>query len=177
MAREIHLILHNIRSILNVGAILRTAEGLGVEKVIFSGYTPTPLPVSKELPHIAESITAKIHKTARGAEAYLNLAATDNILQTIENYRKDRFQLVGLENNLIDSRLIQINSPNFQNQIGQKIVLILGEEVEGISDELKVLCDRFVEIPMVGRKESFNVSVATGMILYELKCYNIENRS
>lgn len=177
MAREIHLILHNIRSILNVGAILRTAEGLGVEKVIFSGYTPTPLPVSKELPHIAESITAKIHKTALGAEAYLNLAATDNILQTIENYRKDRFQLVGLENNLIDSRLIQINSPNFQNQIGQKIVLILGEEVEGISDELKVLCDRFVEIPMVGRKESFNVSVATGMILYELKCYNIENRS
>lgn len=152
MAREIHLILHNIRSILNVGAILRTAEGLGVEKVIFSGYTPTPLPVSKELPHIAESITAKIHKTALGAEAYLNLAATDNILQTIENYRKDRFQLVGLENNLIDSRLIQINSPNFQNQIGQKIVLILGEEVEGISDELKVLCDRFVEIPMVAAK-------------------------
>lgn len=177
MSREIHLILHNIRSILNVGAILRTAEGLGVEKVIFSGYTPTPLPVSKELPHIAESITAKIHKTALGAEAYLNLAATDNILQTIENYRKDRFQLVGLENNLIDSRLIQINSPNFQNQIGQKIVLILGEEVEGISDQLKALCDRFVEIPMVGRKESFNVSVATGMILYELKCYNIENRS
>ena len=86
MAREIHLILHNIRSILNVGAILRTAEGLGVEKVIFSGYTPTPLPVSKELPHIAENITAKIYKTALGAEAYLNLAATDNILQTLENY-------------------------------------------------------------------------------------------
>ena len=177
MSREIHLILHNIRSILNVGAILRTAEGLGVEKVIFSGYTPTPLPISKELPHIAENITAKIHKTALGAEAYLDLAVTDNILQTIENYREDGFQLVGLENNLDDSRLIQINSPNFQNQIGQKIVLILGEEVEGISDELKALCDRFVEIPMVGRKESFNVSVATGMILYELKCYNIENRS
>ena len=177
MSREIHLILHNIRSILNVGAILRTAEGLGVEKVIFSGYTPTPLPISKELPHIAENITAKIQKTALGAEAYLNLAATDNILQTLENYRAEGFQLVGLENNFNDPRLIQINSPNFQNQIGKRIVLILGEEVEGISDELKVLCDRFVEIPMVGRKESFNVSVATGMILYELKCYNIENRS
>ena len=177
MAREIHLILHNIRSILNVGAILRTAEGLGVEKVIFSGYTPTPLPVSKELPHIAENITAKIHKTALGAEAYLNLAATDNILQTQENYREDGFQLVGLENNLDDSRLIQINSPDFHTKIGPKIALVLGEEVEGISDELKALCDRFVEIPMVGRKESFNVSVATGMILYELKCYNIENRS
>ena len=177
MAREIHLILHNIRSILNVGAILRTAEGLGVEKVIFSGYTPTPLPVSKQLPHIAENITAKIHKTALGAEAYLNLAHTKDILQTILKYRKNGFQIVGLENNLIDSRLIQINSPNFQNQVGQKIALILGEEVEGISDELKALCDLFVEIPMVGRKESFNVSVATGMILYELKCYNIENRS
>ena len=177
MAREIHLILHNIRSILNVGAILRTAEGLGVERVIFSGYTPTPLPVSKELPHIAESITAKIHKTALGAEEYLNLTHTKDILQTILKYRENGFQIIGLENNLIDSRLIQINSPNFQKQIGQKIVLILGEEVEGISDELKARCDRFVEIPMVGRKESFNVSVATGMILYELKCYNIENRS
>ena len=177
MAREIHLILHNIRSILNVGAILRTAEGLGIEKVIFSGYTPTPLPASKELPHIAENITAKIHKTALGAEAYLDLAATDNILQTLENYRKDGFQLVGLENNLNDPRLIQINSPNFHTKIGPKIALVLGEEVEGIATELREKMDVFVEIPMVGRKESFNVSVATGMILYELKCYNIENRS
>lgn len=177
MAREIHLILHNIRSILNVGAILRTAEGLGVEKVIFSGYTPTPLPVSKELPHIAEDITAKIHKTALGAETYLDLAATDNILQTLENYRKDGFQLVGLENNLNDPRLIQINSPNFHTKIGPKIALVLGEEVEGIATELREKMDVFVEIPMVGRKESFNVSVAAGMILYELKCYNIENRS
>ena len=177
MAREIHLILHNIRSILNVGAILRTAEGLGVEKVIFSGYTPTPLPVSKELPHIAENITAKIHKTALGAEAYLDLAATDNILQTLENYHKDGFQLVGLENNLNDPRLIQINSPNFHTKIGPKIALVLGEEVEGIATELREKMDVFVEIPMVGRKESFNVSVAAGMILYELKCYNIENRS
>ena len=177
MARKIHLILHNIRSILNVGAILRTAEGLGVERVIFSGYTPTPLPVSKELPHIAESITAKIHKTALGAEAYLNLATTDNILQTLENYRKDGFQLVGLENNLDDSRLIRINSPDFHAKIGPKIALVLGEEVEGIAVELREKLDVFVEIPMVGRKESFNVSVATGMILYELKCYNIENRS
>lgn len=177
MSREIHLILHNIRSILNVGAILRTAEGLGVEKVIFSGYTPTPLPVSKELPHIAEDITAKIHKTALGAETYLDLAATDNILQTLENYRKDGFQLVGLENNLNDPRLIQINSPNFHTKIGPKIALVLGEEVEGIATELREKMDVFVEIPMVGRKESFNVSVAAGMILYELKCYNIENRS
>lgn len=177
MAREIHLILHNIRSILNVGATLRTAEGLGVEKVIFSGYTPTPLPVSKALPHIAENITAKIHKTALGAEAYLNLAATDNILQTLENYREEGFQLVGLENNLDDSRLIQINSPDFHAKIGPKVALILGEEVDGIAAELREKLDVFVEITMVGRKESFNVSVATGMILYELKCYNIENRS
>ena len=177
MAREIHLILHNIRSILNVGAILRTAEGLGVEKVIFSGYTPTPMPVSPELPHIAENITAKIHKTALGAEQYLNLAHTKDILQAILKYRENGFQLVGLENNLDDSRLIRINSPDFHAKIGPKIALVLGEEVDGITTELREKMDVFVEIPMVGRKESFNVSVATGMILYELKCYNIENRS
>ena len=177
MAREIHLILHNIRSILNVGAILRTAEGLGVEKVIFSGYTPTPMPVSPELPHIAENITAKIHKTALGAEQYLNLAHTKDILQAILKYRENGFQLVGLENNLDDSRLIRINSPDLHAKIGPKIALVLGEEVDGITTELREKMDVFVEIPMVGRKESFNVSVATGMILYELKCYNIENRS
>ena len=145
--------------------------------MIFSGYTPTPLPVSKELPHIAENITAKIHKTALGAEAYLNLAAADNIIQTLENYHAEGFQLVGLENNFDDPRLIQINSPDFHAKIGPKIALVLGEEVDGISAELREKLDVFVEIPMVGRKESFNVSVATGMILYELKCYNIENRS
>ena len=177
MAREIHLILHNIRSILNVGAILRTAEGLGVEKVIFSGYTPTPMPVSPELPHIAENITAKIHKTALGAEQYLNLAHTKDILQAILKYRENGFQLVGLENNLDDSRLIRINSPDFHTKIGPKVALVLGEEVDGIAEELREKLNVFVEIPMVGRKESFNVSVATGMILYELKCYNIENRS
>ena len=145
--------------------------------MIFSGYTPTPLPVSKELPHIAENITAKIHKTALGAEAYLNLAAADNIIQTLENYHAEGFQLVGLENNFDDPRLIQINSPDFHTKIGPKIALVLGEEVDGIAAELREKLDVFVEIPMVGRKESFNVSVATGMILYELKCYNIENRS
>ena len=145
--------------------------------MIFSGYTPTPLPVSKELPHIAENITAKIHKTALGAEAYLNLAAADNIIQTLENYHAEGFQLVGLENNFDDPRLIQINSPDFHAKIGPKIALVLGEEVDGITTELREKMDVFVEIPMVGRKESFNVSVATGMILYELKCYNIENRS
>ena len=156
---------------------MRTAEGLGVEKVIFSGYTPSPLPVSKQLPHIAENITAKIHKTALGAEAYLDLAATDNILPTLEKYHAEGFQLVGLENNLDDPRLIQINSSNFHSKINQKVALILGEEVDGIATELREKLDVIVEIPMVGRKESFNVSVATGMILYELKCYNIENRS
>ena len=145
--------------------------------MIFSGYTPTPLPVSKELPHIAENITAKIHKTALGAEAYLNLAAADNIIQTLENYHAEGFQLVGLENNFDDPRLIQINSPDFHTKIGPKIALVLGEEVDGIAAELREKLDVFVEIPMVGRKESFIVSVATGMILYELKCYNIENRS
>ena len=181
--RKIVVLAHNIRSTHNIGAILRTSEGFGVSKIIFSGYSPFPILKDENfqktgrLPHIAQKIDSQIHKTALGAEAYLNLAATDNIIQILEDYHAEGFQLVGLENNFNDPRLIQINSPNFQKQIGQKIVLILGEEVEGISDELKALCDRFVEIPMVGRKESFNVSVATGMILYELKCYNIENRS
>jgi len=75
------------------------------------------------------------------------------------------------------SGYFSLQYPDFHAKIGPKVALILGEEVDGIAAELREKLDVFVEIPMVGRKESFNVSVATGMILYELKCYNIENRS
>lgn len=163
---ELILALHNIRSTYNVGAILRTAEGFGVKSAIFSGYTPTPLPASKALPHIADKETAAIHKTALGAEEMVPSEWSGNIEATLNDLKARGYTIIGLENNLKDARLHSLNEQGLI--LPEKAVLLLGEEVHGIPAELLPLIDLFLEIPMKGKKESFNVSVATGIALYEL---------
>lgn len=158
--RQIIVILHNIRSTHNVGSIFRTAEGLGVERLILSGYTPYPrLEGDSRLPHIADKLTKQISKTALGAEnlvPFSHQAAPD-----IASLRHQGYRIVGLEQ---ADRSISL--PDYRPS--GKIALILGEEVEGISQELIDQCDDILEIPMRGQKESFNVSVATGIALFHL---------
>ena len=161
---EIILNLDNIRSTYNVGAILRTAEGFGVQRVIFSGYTPR-WNDQNLLPHLREKLNREIHKTALGAEEMLEMASADELTEELEKLKAEGWKIVGLENNIQDARLIKINDSNLKKKIGQKVVLILGEEVNGINQELYSMIDWFLEIPMRGEKESFNVSVATGIVL------------
>ena len=161
---EIILNLDNIRSTYNVGAILRTAEGFGVQRVIFSGYTPR-WNDQNLLPHLREKLNREIHKTALGAEEMLEMASADELTEELEKLKAEGWKIVGLENNIQDARLIKINDSNLKKKIGQKVVLILGEEVKGINRELYSMIDWFLEIPMRGEKESFNVSVATGIVL------------
>lgn len=157
------LVLDNIRSCYNVGAILRTAEGFGVSQVILSGYTPRVHDVDL-LPHLREKLDKEIHKTALGAEDLLEIHTSDDIRDDIKKNRADGWKIVGLENNLDDARLRKLNEPGLE--LGEKVVLVLGEEVHGIDTELYDLFDLFLEIPMRGQKESFNVSVAAGIALY-----------
>jgi 23S rRNA (guanosine2251-2'-O)-methyltransferase len=157
---EIIVIAHNIRSTHNVGAIFRTSEGFGVSKIILSGYTPYPrVPKDPRLPHIADKLTSQIHKTALDAETIVPFEYQET--PNIAALRAAGYRIVGLEQ---DARSIMLR----EYHPSQKIVLLLGEEVEGITDDLRVLCDDLIEIPMVGKKESFNVSVATGIALYGL---------
>lgn len=157
---EIIVIAHNIRSTHNVGAIFRTSEGFGVKKIILSGYTPYPtLPGDTRLPHIAEKLTAQIHKTALGAEAMVPFTYQET--PDIEMLRSDGYAIVGLEQDTSSIPLPSYSPPN-------RIALLLGEEVAGISPDLRDKCDDLIEIPMKGKKESFNVSVATGIALYHL---------
>ena len=157
---KIIVIAHNIRSTHNVGSIFRTAEGFGVEKILLSGYTPYPsVENDPRLPHISDKLTAQIHKTALGAETIVPFEHTE--LPPLSELKKAGYRVVGLEQ--------AERSVNLQDYTpAQHIVLLLGEEVNGIEDSLLQLCDDIVEIPMVGKKESFNVSVATGIALYEL---------
>jgi len=167
-----NLVLHNIRSTYNVGAIIRTAEGFGVSAVICSGYTPC---VKKPglLPHLAAKLDHQITKTAVGADKMVNLIWSDDIMETLKNLKNQDHLILGLENNLSDPRLVQLNSPKLPEILsGQDFTLVLGEEVHGIPEELYPIFDYFLEIPMVGQKESFNVSVAAGIVLFATSCYN-----
>lgn len=157
---EIIILAHNIRSTHNVGAIFRTAEGFGVKKIILSGYTPYPKTDNDiRLPHIYEKITNQIHKTALNAEKIVPFEYQS--IPDIESLKKSGFSIIGLEQ---DTKSILIQ--NYKKP--SKIVLIIGEEVLGINRTLRDKCDTLIEIPMCGKKESFNVSVATGIALYAL---------
>lgn len=161
--REIIVIAHNIRSTHNVGSIFRTCEGFGVTKLILSGYTPYPMTDSDvRLPHIANKITQQIHKTALDAERFVPFTYTET--PDLDQFKRDGYRIVGLEQ---DKRSVMIT----QYQTPDKLALILGEEVEGIAPDLRDQCDDIIEIPMQGRKESFNVSVAAGIALFHLSSH------
>lgn len=158
---EIIVIAHNIRSTHNVGAIFRTADGFGISKIILSGYTPYPLLDKSDvrLPHIAERLEKQIHKTALGAEQIVPFEYQES--PDLDGLRRAGFRIVGLEQSSRSVMLNQYKSP-------EKLALLLGEEVEGINEGLLAQCDDVLEIPMHGKKESFNVSVAAGVAMYAL---------
>ncbi len=159
---KLTIALHNIRSIYNVGAILRTAEGFGVEKVILSGYTPWYKKPGL-LPHLAEKLERHITKTAVGADKMVKTEWVDDLPKYLD---ETKLLKLGLENNLDDPRLQNLR--DFRSEAETEAILVLGEEVEGIPPEILEKLDILLEIPMRGQKESFNVSVATGIALYEL---------
>jgi tRNA G18 (ribose-2'-O)-methylase SpoU len=163
--QEIVVVAYNIRSTHNVGAIFRTAEGFGVTRIILSGYTPYPtIPNDTRLPHIRDKLTAQIHKSALGAETMVPFGYTEQ--PPILQLKKAGYRIVALEQAPNSTPLIKYIP-------SKKVALIIGEEVHGISAELLEQCDDVIEIPMYGQKESFNVSVATGIALYALKMANI----
>lgn len=159
------LVLDNIRSCYNVGAILRTAEGFGIKRVVLSGYTPR-VHDANLLPHLRDKLDREIHKTALGAEDMLDIYSCDDIKHELNKLKLTGWQIVGLENNISSKQLFTLNSPELKQKLSDKVVLILGEEVNGIDNSLYDIIDLFIEIPMRGQKESFNVSVATGIAIY-----------
>lgn len=161
--RSIVLIAHNLRSTHNVGSLLRTADGLGVEKVFLTGYTPYPLEEQDtRLPHLAQKIDKQIHKTALDAEKLVPWEHHESIETALAELQSQRYQIVAIEQG-VDS----IALPDFEPS--NKVALIVGREVEGIELEILARCDKLVEIPMFGRKESFNVVQAAAIALYHCR--------
>jgi 23S rRNA (guanosine2251-2'-O)-methyltransferase len=155
--RRIVLIAHNLRSSHNVGSLLRTAEGLGIEAVFFTGYTPYPRQEADgRLPHLAAKLDKQIHKTALGAEMMIAWRHVDLLDTVITDLREDGFVIAGLEQTVTSIAL----------PVPDRIALIVGREVEGIEPAVLQACDVCLEIPMFGHKESYNVVQAAAMALY-----------
>ena len=148
------VIAHDIRSIHNVGSIFRTADAAGVEKIFLCGITPAPLDRFKE-------VRADFAKVALGAEKTVSWEYVKTIFPLLAKLKKEKFQIIAIEQDegSIDYKKIKIR---------KKAALILGSETEGIPEKILKRCDSIAEIPMRGKKESLNVSVAAGIALYQM---------
>lgn len=142
------LVLHNIRSRYNVGSIFRTADAAGVDKIYLCGITPSP-------PH------PKISKIALGAERYVPFEKFWQTGKLLDKFKKEKIQIIALEQS-------KKSIPYFKFKPKFPQVLVLGSETRGLSPKILKKCNKIVEIPMHGKKESLNVAVACGIILFEI---------
>ncbi|MBP6883931.1 MAG: TrmH family RNA methyltransferase [Candidatus Pacebacteria bacterium] len=152
--KENILILNDIRSVENVGAMFRTADAAGINKIYLCGYTPAPV----------DRFGRKrqdLHKSALGAEDFVAWEQHKNISALISKLKKEGFKIIAIEqaSNSVDYKKVKLENKN---------VFLVGTEVTGIPKTLLKKCDIIAEIPMKGKKESLNVSVSLGIGLFRM---------
>jgi tRNA G18 (ribose-2'-O)-methylase SpoU len=144
------IVLDDIRSLHNIGSVFRTSDAFLVEKIILCGITATP--PNKE-----------IHKTALGATETVSWEHHENVLEVIENLKKE---------NVITMAIEQVESAvflqDFKVEKNQKYALVFGNEVYGVSQEAVAICDGCIEIPQLGTKHSLNIAVSAGIVVWDL---------
>lgn len=161
--RKIILVAHNVRSANNVGSLLRTADGLGVEMVYLTGYTPYPIhDGDRRLPHEAIKVSKQIQKTALGAQNSVNWKYVEDVFWLLTMLESSGSKIIALEQT---PGAIDLSS----FKAGSEIVLVVGSEIGGIEKSVLELADTRLQIPMLGDKESFNVAVAAAMALYHFR--------
>ena len=149
---EVVVILHNIRSVYNVGSVFRTADAVGVSKIYLTGYTPTPLDrFGRERKDVA--------KSALGAQKSVAWEYAKSVGSVIKKLKKEEFEIVAVEQSEYS-----IDYKKYKPE--QKVAFLFGNEVRGVSKQLLSKCDKIIEIPMKGKKESLNVSVSAGVVLF-----------
>ena len=143
------VLAHNLRSAYNVGSLFRTADGAGVDHIVLGGYTPTPP-------------RADISKTALGADTTLSWEQQKQPWRWLVRMKKSGFHIVALENNVPGFRPISL----FKFKPQFPLILVLGNEVHGLSKTMLSYADTIIQIPMHGSKESLNVAIAFGIAAY-----------
>jgi len=145
----ITIVLDNVRSSLNVGSVFRTADAFLIEKIILCGITPTP--PNKD-----------IRKSALGSTNSVDWEYEDNTIDAVLKLKKNNYSIIGVEQ---VKESIMLN--NFKISEDQ-IAIIFGNEVDGVMNEVINLCDKVIEIPQFGTKHSLNISVSSGIVIWEL---------
>ncbi len=144
------LVLDDIRSLHNIGSVFRTADAFLIEKIILCGITATP--PNKE-----------IHKTALGATETVTWEHHENVLEVIENLKKENVLTLAIEQ--VESAIFL---QDFKVEKNQKYALVFGNEVYGVAQEAVAICDGCIEIPQLGTKHSLNISVSAGIVVWDL---------
>ena len=144
------VVLENVRSMHNVGSVFRTADAFRVEKIYLCGYTPRP-------PH------RDINKTALGATETVAWTGHEDGVSAIAELKEQGYSVYAVEQ---VHNSISLESFNYKS--GDKIAVVFGNEAEGVSEEMIAAADGCIEIPQFGSKHSFNISVAAGIVLWEL---------
>jgi len=152
---ETAVLLHNVRSAHNVGSIFRTADAAGVSRVFLSGYTPVP---QDRFGRAQKDIA----KTALGAETYLPWEYAKQSALLLRRLKKEGWRIVAIEQ---DARAKDYRTFKPRG----KTLFVFGNEVLGVSPALLKVCDEILEIPMHGKKESLNVGVAAGVVLFSVR--------
>ena len=152
--RNIILILNDIRSVYNVGSIFRTADAAGISKIYLVGATPTPIDRFNRA-------RKDVAKTALGAEKTMEWEYVKTIGTLLKKLKKENFYIVAVEQseNSVDYKKVKLF---------EKTAIMVGNEVDGILPKVLSQCDCIAEIGMNGKKESLNVSVATGIVLFRV---------
>lgn len=154
--KEKTLILDDIRSVNNTGAIFRTADAIGIDKIYLCGTTPTPVDrFGRE--------RNDFKKTALGAEKSVDWEYRESSIDLIDELQKNGFQIISLEQ---DKK--SVDYKDVEKSLCDKVTIVLGNEVDGVKKEVLKKSDLILEIPMRGEKESLNVSVSAGILLYKL---------
>ncbi|MBL17341.1 MAG: RNA methyltransferase [Crocinitomicaceae bacterium] len=144
------VLLNDIRSLHNIGSVFRTCDAMAVEKLYLCGITATP-------PH------REIRKTAIGASESVNWEYQKNAIDVIKKYQKSGYQIIAIEQT---DKAISLENFDWNNE---KILLIFGNEVNGVEQNLINESDISIEIPQWGTKHSFNISVSAGIVLWSIK--------
>lgn len=154
--KKFYLLLDNLRSLLNVGAIFRLADAAGIDKIFLGGITGLIY-----TPNGKKELNTRIHKTALGAEKTVLWEHSGKSWSVVEKLKKEGFQIVALEQSK-KGILYTKFKPKFP------LLLIVGNEIKGVSRSLLKRADKIIYLPMSGKKESLNVAVATGIAVYEI---------
>lgn len=148
------MVLDNVRSLHNVGSVLRTADAFRIEAVYMCGITATPPSV-------------EIHKTALGAEDSVNWQYFEDTMQAVDKLKNEGYTVLAVEQ--VEGSL---KLGNFAFEPQKKYALIMGNEVKGVRQDVVDACHQALEIPQYGTKHSMNVSVTAGIVMWEVERVN-----